>query len=51
MTVTTVYLRDFPEDLHYKLKIQAARERTTIKELIIRITTQYLESQDKSEKN
>ena len=49
--MATVYLRDFPDDLHYKLKIQAAKERTTIKELAIRITTQYLESQDKSEKS
>jgi plasmid stability protein len=38
----TVYIRDFPEDLHRKVKAQAALEGTTMKDLIIRLLTEYL---------
>jgi predicted HicB family RNase H-like nuclease len=36
-------MRDFPEDLHTRAKIQAAREKTTMKEIVIRALTEYLE--------
>ena len=36
-------LPNFPDGLHVKLKIQAAKERTTMTEIIIRLVTEYLE--------
>jgi plasmid stability protein len=39
----TVYIRNFPDDLHRKAKAQAALEETTLKGLIIRLLTEYLE--------
>jgi len=39
----SVNIRDFPEDLHHKAKIQAAVERITLKDLIIKALTEYLE--------
>ena len=36
-------LPHFPDGLHVKLKIQAAKERTTMTEIIIRLVTEYLE--------
>ena len=39
----TVYIRDFPEDLHIRAKIQALKEKTTLKELTIKALEQYLE--------
>jgi len=36
-------MRDFPEDLHTRAKIQAAKEKTTMKEIVIRALTEYLE--------
>jgi predicted HicB family RNase H-like nuclease len=41
--MVAVNLRDFPEELHHKAKIQAAVERLTLKELIIKAITEYLE--------
>ena len=38
----SVNIRDFPEDLHHKAKIQAAVEKTTLKNLIIKALTEYL---------
>ena len=38
----TVYIRDFPEDLHIRAKIQALKEKTTLKELTIKALEQYL---------
>jgi predicted HicB family RNase H-like nuclease len=40
--VATVYLRDFPEDLHRKAKAEAALMGISLKELIIRALTEYL---------
>jgi predicted HicB family RNase H-like nuclease len=40
-------LRDFPEELHYKAKIQAAVERITLKDLIIKAVTEYLEKNER----
>ena len=39
----SVNIRDFPEELHYRAKIQAARERITLRELVIRAVGEYLE--------
>ncbi len=36
-------VKDFPDELHRKAKIQAAIESISLKELIIRSLTEYLE--------
>ena len=41
--MVSVNLRDFPEELHHKAKIQAAVERITLKDLLIKAITEYLE--------
>jgi len=41
----SVLIRDFPEDLHIKAKVQAAKEQTTLKGIIIKALEQYLERQ------
>jgi predicted HicB family RNase H-like nuclease len=41
--MVSVNIRDFPEELHHKAKIQAAVEKTTLKELMIKALTEYLE--------
>jgi predicted HicB family RNase H-like nuclease len=38
----TIYIREFPDDLHKEAKIQAAREETTLRELVIKALTEYL---------
>jgi len=38
----SVLIRDFPEDLHIKAKVQAAKEQTTLKGIIIKALEQYL---------
>ena len=40
--MVSVNIRDFPEELHHKAKIQAAVENTTLKELMIRALVEYL---------
>ena len=41
--MVSVNIRDFPEDLHHKAKVQAAMEKITLKELITKALTEYLE--------
>ena len=41
-SMATVYLRDFPQDLHRKAKAEAALMGISLKELIIRALTEYL---------
>ena len=41
--MVSVNIRDFPEDLHHKAKVQAAVERTTLKDLIVKALREYLE--------
>ena len=41
-TMATVYLRDFPEDLHRKAKSEAALEGISLKALIIKAMEEYL---------
>ncbi len=40
--MATVYMRDFPNDLHKRAKMQAVREETTLKEIVIKALTEYL---------
>ena len=46
-TMATVYLRDFPEDLHRKAKSEAALEGISLKALIIKAMEEYLKKQKK----
>lgn len=41
-----IYLKDFPDDLHHRMKIQAAIEKITMKDLIIRLLEEYLATAD-----
>jgi len=41
--MAVISLKDFPDDLHRRTKVQAAKEGITIKGLIIRLLTEYLE--------
>ncbi len=40
--MTTINIKDFPEDLHRKAKAEAALMGISLKELIIRAITEYL---------
>jgi plasmid stability protein len=44
--MATVYLRDFPDELHHRMKVQAALEKTTMKGLIIRLLEDHLAKAD-----
>jgi len=37
-----LFIRDFPDDLHHKAKVQAALERISLKELISKALRDYL---------
>jgi predicted HicB family RNase H-like nuclease len=43
--MATVYLRDFPEDLHRIVKAEAALEGITLKAIIIKALEEYLKKQ------
>ena len=40
--MATVYLREFPEDLHRKVKAEAALKGITMKKLVVRALEAYL---------
>jgi predicted HicB family RNase H-like nuclease len=42
--MTTINIKDFPEDLHRKAKAEAALMGISLKELIIRAITEYLKN-------
>jgi predicted HicB family RNase H-like nuclease len=42
--MTTINIKDFPEDLHRKAKAGAALMGISLKELIIRAITEYLKN-------
>jgi predicted HicB family RNase H-like nuclease len=42
--VATIYLRDFPEDLHRKAKSEAALEGISLKAFIIKALEEYLKN-------
>lgn len=41
--MVNVNLRDFPDELHHKAKIQAAVEAISLKGLIVKALAEYLE--------
>lgn len=42
-----LFIKEFPNDLHREMKIQAAVEAISIKELVIRAVRDYLKKQKK----
>jgi hypothetical protein len=40
--MATVFVREFPEDLHKKAKMQALQEDMTLREFIIKAVQEYL---------
>jgi plasmid stability protein len=42
-TVKAIIIRNFPKDLHHKVKVFAAIHSTTIKEVVIKALEEYLE--------
>ena len=45
--MTTINIKDFPDDLHRKAKAEAALMGISLKELIIRAITEYLKKKKK----
>jgi plasmid stability protein len=48
--MATINLRDFPDDLHQAVKIKAAMDRTTLREIIIRALEAYVKTPSKTPK-
>jgi predicted HicB family RNase H-like nuclease len=46
----TLFVRDFPADLHHRAKIQAAVENISLKVLVIKALTEYLKKDKKKGK-
>jgi len=44
--MVSVNIRDFPEELHHKAKIQAAVEKITLKDLMIKALAEYLKRKE-----
>ena len=42
-----LFIREFPDDVHREMKIQAAVEGISIKELVIRAVREYLKKRKK----
>jgi plasmid stability protein len=40
--MATVFVREFPDDLHRDAKVRAAKEGITLKDLIIKAVEEYL---------
>jgi len=40
--IKVIQMRNFPADLHKRTKIQAAKEETTLKGIVIKALEQYL---------
>jgi hypothetical protein len=49
--MATVFVRDFPEALHKRAKIQAVEEDLTLRELIIKAVELYLKRGSKGKKS
>jgi len=45
-----LFVRDFPDDVHHRMKIQAAIERVSLRELIIRYCQEGLEQEKKGQR-
>ena len=39
---------DIPEDLHHKIKVQAASEKRTVKSIVLGLVTGYLQTSNKT---
>ena len=48
--MATLFVRDFPEDLHKKAKIQALEEDRTLGQLVIKAVELYLKKGSKGKK-
>jgi predicted HicB family RNase H-like nuclease len=48
--MATLFVRDFPEDLHKKAKMQALEEDLTLGQLIIKAVEAYLKASKKGGK-
>ena len=40
--IKVIQMRNFPADLHKRVKIQAAKEETTLKAIVIKALEEYL---------
>ena len=40
--MAVINIREVPDDLHTRVKVQAAKERITLRELVIRTLEEYL---------
>jgi len=40
----TVYVRNFPDDLHQRARLQAVKENTTLREIIMKALEEYLKT-------
>ena len=40
--MATLYVRDVPQDLHSRVKIQAIKERMTLRALVLKALEEYL---------
>jgi hypothetical protein len=45
--MTTLFVRDFPEDIHKKAKMRALEEDMTLGQLIIKAVEEYLKASKK----
>ena len=41
--IKVIQIRNFPADLHKRAKVQAAKEETTLKGIVIKALTEYLD--------
>lgn len=44
--MATLFIRDFPEDLHEKARIQAVKEKTSLREIFSKALQEYLKKAD-----
>jgi hypothetical protein len=43
----TIYVRDVPDDLYFRVKVQALREKTTLRQLVFKALHEYLDRHEK----
>ncbi len=43
----TIYVRDVPYGLYFRVKVQALREKTTLRELVFQALKEYLDRHEK----
>ena len=49
--MVSINVREFPDDLHRKVKAQAALEGIPLKELVVKALTEYLQKAERSKKS